>query len=388
MKEGTKMRFDTRAVHAGQTPDPTTGAIMQPVYLNTTYVQEAPGVHKGYKYGRGQNPTRDALQKNLAALEGAAHGLVFSSGMAAVTTFLSTLEAGDHVVCGRDVYGGTYRLFEKVFRNFSLDFTSINIQNLEEIEPALRRDTRWIWLESPSNPMLTVTDIRAAAAIAHGRGVKVVVDNTFATPFLQNPLDLGADVVVHSATKYLGGHSDAMGGAVLALDEAVHEAVRFNQNAAGAILAPLDAFLILRGVKTLSLRMARHCENALHIARFLEAHEEVETVVYPGLESHPGHDTARRQMRAFGGMISLVLRGGLERNKDFTSRTRLFSLAESLGGVESLICVPTLMTHASVPAEERAKSGFPDALVRLSVGIEDVEDLVEDLEQAIRASRQ
>ncbi len=380
------MRFDTKAIHAGQHPDPSTGAIMPPVYLTSTYVQRAPGEHQGYEYSRTHNPTRDALERNLAGLESASHGIVFASGMAAETALMQTLRSGDHVVCGRDVYGGTYRVFDKVFTRFGLSFTHINVFDLDEIEPAIRPNTRFLWLETPSNPMLAITDIVAACEIAHARGVQVIVDNTFATPCLQRPLELGADAVVHSATKYLGGHSDVVGGAVVTSDDALAEHLRFIQNAAGAILGPMDSFLVLRGTKTLGVRMRQHCANAERIARFLEEHDAVSRVIYPGLESHPGHAVAKRQMSGFGGMISFVLEGGDERNVRFTSKTKVFSLAESLGGVESLVCLPTAMTHASIPAEERAKGGFPDALVRLSVGIEDVDDLLEDLEQAIAAS--
>jgi cystathionine gamma-lyase len=381
------MRFDTKAIHAGQKPDPSTGAIMPPVYLTSTFVQESPGVHKGYEYARSQNPTREALERNLAALEGARHGVVFASGLAAESALLTLLESGDHVVCGRDVYGGTYRLFQKIFTRFGYEFTNINIYNLDEIEPAIRPNTRLVWLESPSNPLLTITDLEAAAGIAHAHGLKVVVDNTFATPCLQRPLALGADFVIHSATKYLGGHSDVVGGAIITDDDETHDGLKFVQKAAGAILGPLDCFLILRGTKTLSVRMQRHCENAGRIARHLAGHPDVETVHYPGLESHPGHDVARRQMTGFGGMVSVLLKGGLERNSRFTTKTRLFALAESLGGVESLVCIPGTMTHAAIPPEEREKGGFPEALVRLSVGIEDVEDLIEDIDQAIDASR-
>jgi len=381
------MRFDTKAIHAGQRPDPSTGAIMPPVYLTSTYVQESPGVHKGYEYARSQNPTREALERNLAALEGARHGVVFASGLAAESALLTLLESGDHVVCGRDVYGGTYRLFQKIFTRFRFEFTNINIYDLQEIEPAIQPNTRLVWLESPSNPLLTITDLEAAARIAHAHGLKVVVDNTFATPCLQRPLELGADFVVHSATKYLGGHSDVVGGAILTNDDEAHDGLKFVQKAAGAILGPLDCFLILRGIKTLSVRMRRHCENAGRIARHLADHPEVETVIYPGLESHPGHEIARGQMTGFGGMVSVLFKGGPERNSRFTTETRLFALAESLGGVESLVCIPGTMTHAAIPVEEREKGGFPEGLVRLSVGIEDAEDLLEDIERAIEASR-
>lgn len=381
------MRFATKAIHAGQDPDPATGAIMTPVYLTSTYVQDEPGKHKGFDYARTNHPTRLALEKNLAALEGAEHGLAFASGLASETTIMGLLTSGDHVVCGRDVYGGTYRLFTKVFEKLGVEFTFINIHRIEELEPAIRKNTKLVWLETPSNPLLTVTDLAAASKIAHAHGARVVVDNTFATPYLQQPLALGADIVIHSTTKYLGGHSDVVGGAALMNDKGLFEQLKFLQNAMGGVPGPLDCFLVLRGTKTLPVRMRQHCENAGKIARFLSEHKEVKQVFYPGLPSHPGHAVAKKQMKDFGGMISLELKGGLDRNMAFSSKTRLFSLAESLGGVESLIGHPVTMTHASIPKEERAKGGLPDALVRLSVGIEDVEDLIEDLDQAIRKSK-
>ncbi|MBI2930116.1 MAG: cystathionine gamma-synthase [Planctomycetes bacterium] len=383
---GGDVRFSTRAIHAGQVPDPATGAIMVPVYLTSTYVQEAPGRHKGFDYARTNHPTRLALERNLAALEGAQYGLAFASGMAAETTVIASLRAGDHVVCGRDVYGGTYRLFTKVFERFGVEFTFINIHRLEELEPAIRKNTKLVWLESPSNPLLTVTDLAEAARIAHARGCKVVVDNTFATPYLQQPIALGADLVLHSTTKYLGGHSDVVGGAVVTNDAAFYEQLKFLQNAMGAVPGPLDCFLVMRGTKTLAVRMRQHCENARRIAQWLSEHKAVKQVFYPGLPSHPGHATAKKQMRDFGGMISVELHGGVDRNIAFSTKTKVFALAESLGGVESLIGHPVTMTHASIPKEERAKGGLPDALVRLSVGIEDVEDLIEDLERALEAA--
>jgi cystathionine gamma-lyase len=380
------MRFSTRAIHAGQPPDPATGAIMTPVYLTSTYVQEAPGKHKGFDYARSNHPTRLSLERNLAALEGATHGLAFASGLAAETTIIATLRAGDHVVCGRDVYGGTYRLFTKVFERFGVEFTFINIHRLEELDPAILKNTKLVWLESPSNPLLTVTDLAEASRIARSRGAKVVVDNTFATPYLQQPLSLGADLVVHSTTKYLGGHSDVVGGAILMNDASLYEQLKFLQNAMGGVPGPLDCFLVLRGTKTLAVRMKQHCENARAIAAWLSERPGVKRVHYPGLASHAGHAVARKQMRDFGGMMSIELEGGLERNIAFSTKTKVFALAESLGGVESLIGHPVTMTHASIPKEERERGGLPDALVRLSVGIEDVEDLIEDLDQAIRAT--
>ncbi|MBI4564353.1 MAG: cystathionine gamma-synthase [Planctomycetes bacterium] len=380
------MRFATTAIHAGQPPDPATGAIMTPVYLTSTFVQQAPGVHKGYDYARTNHPTRAALEKNVAALESAEHGLCFASGLAAETALIATLKSGDHVVCGRDVYGGTYRLFTKVFESFGVDFTFVNIHHLDELRKALKKSTRIVWLESPSNPLLTITDLAEASRLAHERGAKVVVDNTFATPYLQQPLALGADVVVHSTTKYLGGHSDVVGGAIATNDKNLYERLKFLQNAMGGVPGPLDCFLVLRGTKTLAVRMRQHCENARRIAAFLREHRDVKQVFYPGLPSHPGHETAKRQMRDFGGMISLELHGGTERNIAFTSKTKIFALAESLGGVESLVGHPITMTHASIPKEERQRGGLPDALVRLSVGLEDVEDLIEDLSHAIAAT--
>ncbi|HEU4338540.1 MAG TPA: cystathionine gamma-synthase [Planctomycetota bacterium] len=376
--------FSTKAIHAGQEPDPATGAIMTPVYLTSTYVQSAPGVHKGFDYARTNHPTRLALERNIAALEGASHGLCFASGLAAETTFAATLSPGDHVVCGRDVYGGTYRLFTNVFQKFGVTFTFVNIHDLAELKRALRPDTKIVWLETPSNPLLTVTDLRAAAKLAHAKKARVVVDNTFATPYLQQPLSLGADVVVHSTTKYLGGHSDVVGGAIATSDKELFDRLKYLQNAMGGVPGPLDCFLVLRGIKTLAVRMRQHCENARKIAGFLKSRKDVKRVYYPGLPGHPQHEIAKRQMKDFGGMISLELDGGVERNIAFSTKTKLFALAESLGGVESLIGHPTTMTHASIPKAEREKGGLPDGLVRLSVGIEEVEDLIGDLDQAIR----
>ncbi len=381
------MRFSTTAIHAGQQPDPATGAIMTPVYLTSTYVQEAPGKHKGFDYARTNHPTRAALEANLAALEEGALGLCFASGLAAENTVLNLLRSGDHVVSCRDLYGGTYRLFTQVWGKLGIEFTFVNAFNLDEIEPAIRKNTKLLWLESPSNPLLSVTDIAEAAKVAHRHGVRVVVDNTFATPFLQQPLRLGADLVVHSTTKYLGGHSDVVGGAIVTNDPELHQELKFYQNAVGAVPGPLDCFLVLRGTKTLAVRMRQHCENARAVAKFLREHPDVQQVRYPGLPDDPGHAVAKKQMKDFGGMISFELRGGLDRNIRFTTKTRVFSLAESLGGVESLLGHPITMTHASIPKAEREKGGLPDALVRLSVGIEDVEDLIEDLERAIVESR-
>lgn len=374
-------RFATRAIHAGQQADPATGAIMTPVYLTSTYVQEAPGKHRGFDYSRTNHPTRLALERNLASLEGAKFGLCFASGLAAESTLLQLLKTGDHVISGQDLYGGSYRLFTKVWSRFGLEFTFVDTTDPLEIEKAIRPNTKLLWLETPTNPLLTVTDIKAAAAVAHARGLKVAVDNTFATPYLQQPLALGADFVVHSTTKYLGGHSDVVGGAILTNDEEAFHQLKFLQNACGAVPGPLDCFLVLRGTKTLHVRMKQHCENARAIVKYLRAHPEVERVYYPD------NEVARRQMKDFGGMISLALKGGVERNVRFTTLFKVFSLAESLGGVESLVGHPVTMTHASIPPEQRKKTGIPDMLIRLSVGIEDVEDLIEDLAQAIERSR-
>ncbi|CUU37044.1 MAG: cystathionine gamma-synthase [Armatimonadetes bacterium] len=381
------MRFATRAIHAGIEPDPTTGAIMTPVYLTSTYVQEAPGKHKGYEYSRSDHPTRAVLERNLAALEGVEYGLAFASGLAAENTILNLLQAGDHVLATQDLYGGTYRLFQRVWAKFGLEFSFVSGEDPDEVRRALKSNTKLLWIETPSNPLLNIVGIRALSEVAHERGVLVVVDNTFATPYLQRPIELGADIVVHSTTKYLGGHSDVVGGALCVKDRAIYEQLKFYQNAVGAVPGPLDCFLVLRGIKTLALRMRQHCENAQRIAEYLAQHPEVERVLYPGLPTHPGHALAKRQMDGFGGMVSLVLKGGMERALRFMRATRIFKLAESLGGVESLMCHPATMTHASIPPEERARIGISDTLIRLSVGIEDAEDLIEDIEQALQASR-
>jgi cystathionine gamma-lyase len=356
---------------------------MTPVYLTSTYVQEAPGRHKGFDYARTAHPTRLALEANLAALEGGRFGLCFSSGMAAISTVLQSLEAGDHVVSCNDLYGGTYRVFTKVFARFGLGFSFVDAADLKAVAAAFTPKTRLLWIETPSNPMLRLTDIAEVSRLAHERGVKVAVDNTFASPALQRPLALGADLVAHSTTKYLGGHSDVIGGCVVTSDAELFEKLKFLQNAVGAVPGPLDCFLVLRGIKTLPLRMERHCQNAGAIARHLIAHPEVARVHYPGLASHPGHELAKAQMTGFGGMISFELKGDLERAKKMISLTKVFALAESLGGVESLIGHPASMTHGSIPREERLKSGLADGLIRLSVGIEDVADLIEDLDHAL-----
>jgi cystathionine gamma-lyase len=383
MAENTH-RFGTRAIHAGQSPDPTTGAIMTPIYMTSTYVQDSPGVFKdGYDYSRSKNPTRTALEANLASLEGARHGLCFSSGLGAMDCVLHLLKAGDHIVLSDDVYGGSFRLIDKVFKHQGIECTRVDMTNAAATEGAFRPTTRLVWLETPSNPMLKVIDIAAVAKLARKHNSHLVVDNTFATPFLQNPLALGADIVCHSATKYLGGHSDLVGGALMVSDDALAQRLRFNQNAVGAVPSPMDCFLILRSTKTLHVRMERHCSNAMQIAEHLAKHPKVEKVIYPGLKSHPHHELAKRQMKAFGGMISVVLKGGLSAATNFLERVELFSLAESLGGVESLIEHPAIMTHASIPADARAALGIVDGFVRFSVGIEDVQDLIGDIDDAL-----
>jgi cystathionine gamma-lyase len=379
-------RLETLAIHAGQSPDPTTGAIMTPVYLTSTYVQEGPGVHKGYEYSRTRNPTRDALEGCLAALEGGRHGLAFASGLAATDAILHLLDAGDHVLASDDVYGGTFRIFDKVFRRLGLEFSYVDMSDPEVVARGLRKDTKLIWIESPTNPMLKLVDLAEVARLARAHGARTVVDNTFATPYFQRPLELGIDVVAHSTTKYLNGHSDVIGGAVVTDDGALAERLRFLQNAVGGVPSPLDSFLVLRGLKTLHVRMARHAENALGLARFLEGHPQVERVTYPGLASHPQHALALRQMKGFGGMLTFVIRGGLAAAKAFLENVRIFACAESLGGVESLIEHPAIMTHASVPRETREALGISDGLIRVSAGIEAVEDLVADLERGFAAA--
>jgi cystathionine gamma-lyase len=384
--DSIELGFATRAVHAGQAPDPATGAIMTPVYLTSTYVQEWPDKHKGFDYARTVHPTRSALEKNLASLEGAKLGLCFSSGMAATSTVIEALNPGDHVLCSNDLYGGTYRVFTKVFARYGMAFSFVDATDLAAVEAAFTPKTKLVWLESPSNPLLKICDIRALAKLARAKGAKVVVDNTFASPALQRPLALGADVVVHSTTKYLGGHSDVVGGAILTSDEALHKEYKFLQNAVGAVPGPLDCFLLLRGTKTLPLRMERHCLNAMIVAKHLLSHPEISKVHYPGLPTHAGHELAKGQMSGFGGMISFELKGDVERAKRMISSCRIFSLAESLGGVESLIGHPASMTHGSIPREERLKAGLVDGLIRLSVGIEDAADLTADLDSALVAS--
>jgi cystathionine beta-lyase/cystathionine gamma-synthase len=377
-----ELRFGTRAIHAGQQPDPTTGAIMTPIYQTSTYAQEGIGVHKGYEYARVSNPTRTALEANVAALEGAAHGAAFASGVAAIEALAKLRSSGEHIICGANVYGGTDRLFRQVLARLGLEFSFVDTREPAAIAEAVRDNTRMILIETPTNPLMHITDIAAAAEIAHERGAWLVVDNTFATPYFQRPLDLGADAVVHSSTKYLNGHSDVVGGLVLTSNDKIIEGLRFMQKSAGAVPGPMDCWLVLRGTKTLHVRMDVHDRNGRRIAEWLEQDKRVEKVLFAGLPSHPQHDLAVRQMSGFGGMISLEL-GSKERADRFCRATRVFTLAESLGGVESLISHPAAMTHGAVPKELREQMGITDGLVRLSVGIEDVEDLIEDLDRAI-----
>ena len=382
MKLRDNARFSTVCIHAGQEPDPSTGAIITPIYQTSTYVQEALGKHKGYEYARTQNPTRSALEANLAAIENGRAAFAFASGMAATGAVMTLLKAGDHVVVTDNTYGGTYRLFERVLRKYQFDFTYVDTSDLQAIESAIRPETRMLFLETPTNPVLRLTDLAAACQIAHARDVMVVVDNTFASPAIQRPIDFGADLVVHSTTKFLNGHSDSVGGIVVAVRDDHIEWLKFIQNAEGAILGPMDAWLVLRGTKTLALRMERHNSSTQVLAEYLAAHPKVTRVYYPGLPTHPQHDLARRQMRGFGGLIAFEL-GSLERARTLLNSVRLMSLAESLGGVETLISHPASMTHASVPLERRLQIGLTEDMVRISVGIEDIDDLREDLEQAL-----
>jgi len=385
-RKKSEHRLATRAIHAGQKPDPSTGAIMTPIFASSTYVQSSPGKHQGWEYSRSHNPTRDAYEQCIADLEGGSRGFAFASGMAATATILELLNSGDHVVAGDDLYGGTFRLFHRVKeRSANLKFTFARLEDIDSLRAAVRPDTRLVWVETPTNPMLKIVDIAAAAQIARENGALLVVDNTFASPMLQRPLELGADIVMHSATKYLNGHSDMVGGVAVVRDDVeLGEKLWFLLNSAGAIQGPFDSFLALRGLKTLALRMRAHCENALEIARWLSGHPAIERVIYPGLEDHPQHRLAMRQMSGQGGgIISVDIRGGLEKSRRMLERCQLFALAESLGGVESLINHPAIMTHASVPAEIRERLGISDTLVRLSVGVEDVDDLIADLDRAL-----
>jgi cystathionine gamma-lyase len=384
-ENGKKAGFATRAIHAGQSPDPSTGAVMPPIYATSTYAQRSPGIHQGYEYSRTQNPTRGAWERCVADLESGTHGFAFASGMAATSTLLELVDAGSHIIAMEDLYGGTFRLFERVRRRSAgLDFSFLDLADLNLLARSIRLETRMIWIETPTNPTLRLVDIAAVAALARERGLLTIVDNTFATPWLQRPLELGADIVVHSATKFLNGHSDMVGGIAVTGDAELGDQIAFLQNSIGAICGPFDSFLALRGLKTLPLRMRQSCESAARIAEWLERHPAIEQVIYPGLPSHPQHQLARSQMQGgFGGIVTFLIRGGLEAARRFLERCRVFTLAESLGGVESLVDHPGIMTHASVPPEKRAALGIGDSMVRLSVGIEDVEDLIGDLESAL-----
>ena len=387
MADAKNMKFATRAIHGGQSPEPATGAVMPPIFTSSTYIQESPGVHKGFEYSRSHNPTRFAWERAVANLEGGQQGLAFASGMAATSTIMELLDSGDHVVAMDDLYGGTFRLFDKVRgRSAGLEFSYVDLTDLAAVEAAITPKTRMVWIETPSNPMLKLVDIAAVAAIAKKHNIIVVVDNTFATPFNQRPLELGADIVMHSATKYLNGHSDMVGGiAVVGDNDELVEKMLFLQNSVGAVAGPFDSYLALRGVKTLALRMKHHNEAALQLAQWLEQHPQVEKVIYPGLPSHPQYELAKKQMSGFGGMISILLKGDLEKARRFLEAVEIFALAESLGGVESLIEHPAIMTHASIPKENREKLGILDNFVRISVGIEDIDDLIADLDRALSA---
>ena len=377
------MQFETKAIHIGQEPDPTTGATITPIYQTSTYTQDALGKHKGYEYSRTGNPTRTVLETALASLENGKYGLCFASGLAATSTVLCLLKAGDEVVTGNDLYGGTTRLFNRVFSNFNIRFNYVDGTNPKNFETSITDKAKLIWLETPTNPMLRLSDIKAVSEIAKRKNILLAVDNTFASPFFQKPLDLGADIVVHSTTKYLGGHSDVVGGAVITNSEELYKKIRFYQNAVGATPGPFDSWLVLRGIKTLAIRMRKHEENAQKIAEFLEKHPKIKKVNYPGLKSHPQHDLAKKQMSGFGGMISFEINGGKDFAKKIVESTELFALAESLGGVESLIGHPDTMTHVGVPQEQKDMLGITDSLVRISVGIEDTNDLINDLKQAL-----
>ena len=387
MADAKNMKFATKTIHGGQAPEPATGAVMPPIFTSSTYIQESPGVHKGFEYSRSHNPTRFAWERAVASLEGGSRGFAFGSGMAATSTIMELLDSGDHVVAMDDLYGGTFRLFDKVRgRSAGLDFSYVDLSDISAVEAAITDKTRMIWVETPSNPMLKLVDIEAIVNVAKGRNIIVVVDNTFATPYNQLPLALGADIVMHSATKYLNGHSDMVGGvAVVGDNEELAEQMAFLQNSVGAVAGPFDSYLALRGLKTLALRMKAHNGAAMTIAQWLEQHPQVEKVIFPGLESHPQHELAKRQMSGFGGMISILLKGDIEKARRILENVEIFALAESLGGVESLIEHPAIMTHASIPKENREKLGILDNFVRISVGIEDVDDLIADLDQALNA---
>lgn len=379
------MKFGTKALHAGIQPDPSTGAIMTPIFQTSTYVQDGPGIHKGYEYARTQNPTRSALEKNIAALENAKYGRCFASGMSATETVIKTLRPGDEVICTGDLYGGSFRLFTQLFEQFGIKFTFVDMRDPGNVEAVINDNTKLLWIETPTNPMLNIIDIEAISSIGHKHGARSVVDNTFASPYLQNPLDQGADIVMHSVTKYIAGHSDVIMGFLGTNDSIIDEQFGFIQNSSGAVPGPQDCFLVLRGIKTLHLRMQRHCENGEAIANYLRNHLSVDKVFWPGFEDHPNHDIAKKQMRGFGGMISFIQKNdSLEKTERTLSSFKLFSLAESLGGVESLVGHPSGMTHASIPKDKRVVGGLTDTLIRLSVGIEDVEDLIADLDQVLR----
>jgi cystathionine gamma-lyase len=381
---GKKMKFGTKAIHAGQEPDPTTGAIMTPIFQTSTYWQKSPGEHKGFEYSRGTNPTRKALEDNLAALENARYGLAFSSGMGATDAVMKLLRPGDEVITGNDLYGGSYRMFTQIFASYGIKFHFIDFSQAENLAAYINEKTKLVWIETPTNPTMRIIDITAIAAITKQHGVSLVVDNTFASPYLQNPIDLGADIVMHSVTKYLGGHSDVVMGALVMNDEQLYTDLKFIYNACGATPGPMDCFLVLRGIKTLHLRMKAHCENGRQVAEFLKNHPRVEKIYWPGFTNHPNHEIAKKQMRDFGGMISIVLKDAdLQETFRIASSFKVFSLAESLGGVESLLNHPVSMTHGSIPKEEREKVGVVDNLLRLSVGVEDIEDLIEDLRTAL-----
>lgn len=378
------MKFGTKAIHAGQHPDPSTGAIMTPIYQTSTYTQESPGKHKGFEYARTQNPTRSALEANIAALENARFGRCFSSGMGATDAILKMFEPGDEIVSTNDLYGGTYRIFTKIYAKYGLKFTFVDMKDLDAVKSAVSEKTKLVWVETPTNPMMSIVDVEGIVDVAKSAGAKTVVDNTFASPYLQNPINLGADIVMHSVTKYIAGHSDVVMGFVGTNDQKIDEQIGFMQNSAGAVPGPQDCFLVLRGIKTLHVRMDRHCDNGEAIARHLKSHSKVAHVYWPGFEEHPNHEVAKKQMKRFGGMISFILKeDSQEAAFRVLERFRVFSLAESLGGVESLVGHPASMTHASIPKEQRLQAGLTDSLIRLSVGIEDIDDLLKDLDQAI-----
>ena len=377
------MKFSTKAIHAGQEPDPTSGAIMTPIYQTSTYAQTGMGEHKGFEYARTGNPTRSALEACIAALENGTHGLSFASGLAAENAVLSLLSAGDHMISCDDLYGGSYRIFERIMRRYNVETSYVTAGNVTDYEKAIRPNTKLIWLETPTNPLLRLVDVRAVAEIAHRHNLLLVVDNTFSSPYFQQPLELGANIVLHSTTKYINGHSDVIGGAVVTSNEEVYEALKFHQNAAGAVPGPFDVWLTMRGIKTLAVRMRQHEENAHSVARFLMEHKHVEKVYYPGLPSHPDHELAKQQMSGFGGMVSFQFKGTLADVEQVVRRFKVFTFAESLGGVESLVCHPATMTHGSIPRDIREARGLGDTLLRLSVGIEDIEDILSDLEQAL-----